>query len=360
MPWDAIIIGAGPAGSTAARALALGGARVLLLDRQSFPRDKPCGGGVSARIFPVLPGPPTAHVPCAPIEGTDWRWDGRWEVGIDTPGAGCVIRRIDFDAWLLDEAVRAGAEFRPRALPEALEPAGGGIRLRVCGEWLSARRLIGCDGAVSWTARRLGARPKALAWAMDATIPNPVTPRPLLDFSFGKRGYAWIFPKPGGASVGVCSMRREGLRQTLDEFLSTLGQSPPPTPARLWPAPLGMSAVDGWGGRVLLAGDAAGAVHPSLGEGIRYAILTGLKAAESIIHGTDYAAWFGSEMTPEFRAAAWLKTIFYALPHPLRKRLIMHPRVLRRLKGILDGDQTCRDTLRALRKLPILLLSRSK
>ncbi len=83
------------------------------------------------------------------------------------------------------------------------------------------------------------------------------------------------------------------------------------------------------------------------------------KAAESILDGTDYSAWFEREMAPEFRAASRLKTIFYALPDVLRKRLMSHPRVQRRLKGIFDGDQTCRDTMRALIKLPTLLFSRS-
>jgi geranylgeranyl reductase family protein len=359
MSWDAIVIGAGPAGSTAARTLASGGASVLLLDRKAFPRDKPCGGGVSARVFPALPGPLPAHVPNTPINGTDLRWHRRWEIAIDTPGAGCVVRRMDFDAWLLDEAVRAGAEFRPGAVAQALEQDGVGIRLRVGSEWMSARRLIGCDGAVSWTARKVGARPKAMAWALDVVLPDPVVSRPLFDFSFGKRGYAWAFPRPDGSSVGVCSMRREGLRDTLDKFLASLGRSPATPTARLWPAPLGMSAVVEWDGRVLLAGDAAGAVHPALGEGIRYAILSGRQAADSIQNGTDYAVWFGREMTPEFKAAARMRTIFYALPSPLRNRLMAHPRVRAGLTAIFDGSRTCRDFVGALKRLPTLLQSRS-
>ena len=354
MTWDVIVIGAGPAGSTAARALASGGAKVLLLDRKPFPRDKPCGGGISGRILPALPGPLPVRVPFVPIHGTDLRWGRRWEIGIDTPDAGCVVRRLDFDAWLVDEAVRAGAEFRAGAPAEALEPTGGALRLRSRGEWISAGRLIGCDGAVSWTARRLGARPRAMAWAMEAAIPMTVAARPLFDFSFGRHGYAWAFPRPGGTSVGVCAMRREGLRGALDRFLEALGQDPSRVPARLWPAPLGMSAVEGCGGWVLLAGDAAGAVHPSLGEGIRYAILTGHKAAESILDGSDYPAWFARELTPEFRAAARMRTFFYAMPPILMKRFISHPRVREGLAAIFDGSLTCRQSMRGWRRLPAL------
>jgi geranylgeranyl reductase family protein len=355
MIWDAVVVGAGPAGASAARVLASGGARVLLLDRQAFPRDKPCGGGVSSRVFPALPGPLPARVPFSPVDGTDLKWHRRWEIGIRAPGAGCVVRRVDFDAWLLDEAVRAGADFRARALPQALEPSGDHVRIRVRGEWESARRLIGCDGAVSWTARRIGARPRALVWAMDAVIPGAFIARPLFDFSFGRRGYAWAFRRPDGISVGVCSMRREGLRRSLDRFVTTLCRSSPIEAPRLWPAPMGMSAVEGWGGRVLLAGDAAGAVHPALGEGIRYAVWTGLQAAGSIMNGTDYVAWFGREMTPEFRAAARMRSFFYALPHALRTRLMTHPRALEALTAIFNGSRTCRDAMRAWKRLPALL-----
>jgi len=116
--------------------------------------------------------------------------------------------------------------------------------------------------------------------------------------------------------------------------------------------------VEGWDGRVLLAGDAAGAVHPALGEGIRYAILTGRQAAESILNGTGYAAWFEREMAPEFRAAARMRAFFYALPAPLMKRFMVLPRVRQGLTAIFDGSRTCRDSVGALDALPALLRPR--
>lgn len=353
MRWDAIVIGAGPAGSTAARVLAAGGAKVLLLDRRSFPRDKPCGGSVSSLAFPLLPGP--LPVPSAPIDGTDLRWDRCWSVGFDAPGAGCVVRRADFDAWLLDAAVRAGAEFRPGAAPDALEPAGAGLRLRLAGGWMEAQRLVGADGAASWTARRLGLRPQAVAWGLETVLPVPVVPRPLFDFSFGERGYAWAFPRPGGTSAGVYSMRREGIALALGRFAATLGSGPLIDKPRLWMAPLGMSAVTGWEGRVLLAGDAGGAVDPYLGEGIRYALVTGAKAGEAILGGGGYAGWFGREMAPEFRASGRMRALFYALSPSMLERLLAHPRVREGFAAILAGKSTYRGSWGAWRRLPALL-----
>ena len=359
MPWDAIVVGAGPAGATAARVIAEGGAKVLLLDRRAFPREKPCGGSVSAPAFPLLPGPVPPSIPWVPIDGAELRWHRCWTVGIDAPGAGGVVRRTDFDAWLLDAAVRAGAEFRPGVVPEALERAGEGIRLRVRGEWMTARRLIGCDGAASWTARRLGARPRATAWGLETTVPAMVVARPVFDFSFGERGYAWAFPRPGGTSAGVYSMDRAGIRRALDLFWGTLGQGPLPAPARLWMAPLGVDPVEGWDGRVLLAGDAAGAVDPYLGEGIRYALLTGKRAAESMLGDGGYAAWFARELAPEFRAAGRMQTLFHALSPALLERLLAHPRVREGFTAILAGRRSYRGSLGALKRLPSLLDPRS-
>jgi flavin-dependent dehydrogenase len=266
-----------------------------------------------------------------------------------------VVRRADFDAWLLGEAVGAGAEFRPSCLPAGMERTPTGARLRIAGEWLGTDRLIGADGAASWTARRLGLRPKAVAWGMEAVAPGRIVPRPLFDFACGERGYAWAFPRPGGASVGVYSMRREGIGREFDRFAATLGPALQAGPARLWMAPLGMSAVTGWGGTVLLAGDAAGAVDPYLGEGIRYALQSGANAAESVLGGSDYAGWFGRELAAEFRAAGRMRALFYALSPAMLERLLGHPGVREGFTAILAGRRTYRGSWGAWRRLPALL-----
>jgi geranylgeranyl reductase family protein len=355
MRWDAIVIGAGPAGSAAARALAAGGARVLLVDRAGFPRDKPCGGSISVQASSWLPGPLADRVPAVSIVGADLCWSRCWTIGMDAPGVGWIVRRSDFDAWLLEGAVRAGAEFRPRTLPVELQTAPHGLRIRLGNGWEETERLIGADGAASWTARRIGARPLAVGWGIEAVLPGDLARRPLFDFSRGERGYAWAFPRPGGTSVGVCSMRRSGIGRELERFLESNRFPAPPDPPRLWMAPLGTSGVEGMGGRVLLAGDAAGAVDPFLGEGIRYALRSGARAARSVLEGGGYGDWFGRELVPEFRASARMRGLFYALSPALLERLLAHPRVRKGFARILSGERTYRGAAPAVRKIFSLL-----
>jgi flavin-dependent dehydrogenase len=120
-------------------------------------------------------------------------------------------------------------------------------------------------------------------------------------------------------------------------------------------APLGTSGVEGMGGRVLLAGDAAGAVDPFLGEGIRYALRSGARAARSVLEGGGYGDWFGRELVPEFRASARMRGLFYALSPALLERLLAHPRVRKGFARILSGERTYRGAAPAVRKIFSLL-----
>jgi len=108
------------------------------------------------------------------------------------------------------------------------------------------------------------------------------------------------------------------------------------------------------GGRALLAGDAAGAVDPYLGEGIRYAVATGAGAARAVLEGTDYGAWFEREVGAELRAAGWMGRLFHALSPGMLERLLANRRVRDGFVEVLSGRRTYRGALRALRRLPSL------
>ena len=129
--FDAIVVGAGPAGSTVALRLARAGASVLLLDRERFPRDKPCGGGLTERAVKQLP------VSVEPVveEVVDrfelgFRYGTRFERGGERPLVLMTQRRL-LDAHLAQEAARAGADFRDGLRAKALELGRASCRERV-------------------------------------------------------------------------------------------------------------------------------------------------------------------------------------------------------------------------------------
>src|ERR671937_242542 len=144
--FDAIVVGAGPAGSTAALRLARAGARVLLLDRERFPRDKPCGGGLTERAVTQLPVSvdPVVEDVVDRFE-LGFRYRARFERRSDGPLI-LMTQRRRLDAHLAEQAAAAGADFRDgvKATAIELENGGGGVRFR--GGGATAPLVLGADG----------------------------------------------------------------------------------------------------------------------------------------------------------------------------------------------------------------------
>src|SRR3954454_649900 len=150
--FDVTVVGAGPAGSTTAYCLARAGASVLLIDKARFPRDKPCGGGISARALqelPIDPSPVVEHV----VDKMELSFGG----GRSFVRGGCrplahMTQRRRLDHFLASQAAAAGAEFRDDVTVTEVSEQG----VRVEGRLIPTRLLIGADGANGATARSLG------------------------------------------------------------------------------------------------------------------------------------------------------------------------------------------------------------
>ncbi len=316
-----IVVGAGPAGATAARALARAGLRVRLLDRAAFPRNKPCGGGISLRVlrrFPYLErelGRIDTHtVSRLYLEGPDGD-AARIE---SSEAAALMIRRVEFDALLVDLARDAGAELVTGVdIVQASETLDGVELVARDGRRFHAPLIVAADGVHSVVARRLGlsAGWSATAVALDMMEETPRTrlrdvdpstlwiaygyspsaPAPQAPRTPAPEGYAYIFPKRHHVNVGigyvlrhfreargeapydlqrrfVAHLRARGLvegesaREHFTPFLIPVG-GPLPLPGR---------------GRVLVAGDAGGFVNGFTAEGIYYAMVSGDLAARTI------------------------------------------------------------------------------
>ena len=291
--FDAIVVGAGPAGSTAAYRLARDGVRVLLLDRERFPRDKPCGGGLTYRAVRQLP------VSVEPVveDVVDrfelgFRYRSRFERGGEGPLV-LMTQRRRLDAHLASEAASAGAEFRDGVRVTGVEPGEGEATVRFDGASAAAPVVIGADGVNGITARTLGLgahRRHGVALEGNVSYVHAREERwrgrAVVDLGVVPGGYTWVFPKGDHVNVGVGGWESEGprLREHLERACVEYGlPSSRLDGLRGYRLPMRRPGDAAAQGRVLLVGDAAGLVDPLSGDGIYEALVSARLAAESTL-----------------------------------------------------------------------------
>jgi geranylgeranyl reductase family protein len=290
--FDAIVVGAGPAGSTAAYRLARAGTRVLLLDRERFPRDKPCGGGLTYRAVRQLP------VGVEPVvEDTvhrfelGFRYGSRFERRSAEPLV-LMTQRRRLDAHLAERAASAGADFRDGVKATALELDEAGGTVRLDGSAAAAPIVIGADGVNGVTARALGlGRDRRHGVALEGNVSyvharEDYRGRAVVELGTVPGGYAWVFPKGDHVNVGVGGWESEGprLREHLERACAAYGLPPERLESlRGYRLPMRSAGDGARRGRALLVGDAAGLVDPLSGDGIYEALVSSRLAAESAI-----------------------------------------------------------------------------
>ncbi|MEJ7795069.1 MAG: NAD(P)/FAD-dependent oxidoreductase [Nocardioides sp.] len=310
---DLAIVGAGPAGAAAALG-ALAEApdlRVLLLDRADFPRDKCCGDGIAPHVLDVLDevGAGDAADGWKPVHRLELTGARAHATGRLTRPV-WVIPRAVFDARLVERAVAAGAQLvRHRVSHVRRDRESDGW---VIDDRFAARVVVGADGAHSVVRAVAGLQPSTRrALALRGYAPTPEHRRGLQIITFGDRrqpSYAWSFDRGDGLSnvgygelLGTDGRDSEGVptRKVLLEELERLLPGAATTGTRWRGHHLPLS---GWrwvqpDGSVLLAGDAAGLVNPMTGEGIYYAVATGVAAGRGAAQAiaADRPAGAGAE-----------------------------------------------------------------
>ncbi|WP_053699894.1 geranylgeranyl reductase family protein [Streptomyces sp. NRRL F-5755] len=294
--WDVVVVGAGPAGASAAYAAACTGRRVLLLEKAELPRYKTCGGGIigpSRDALPPgfdLPLRDRVHAVTFSLNGklTRTRRSKHMLFGL--------INRPEFDAQLVKTAQDAGAELRTGVTVSRVEQHGSAVpdRRTVAvvlgdGEVVLARAVVGADGSAGRIGAHVGVKMAQVDLGLEAEIPVPPTVaedwagRVLVDWGPIPGSYGWVFPKGDTLTVGVISARGEGAatKRYLDDFIGRLGlagfepsiSSGHLTRCRADDSPLSR-------GRVLVCGDAAGLLEPWTREGISFALRSGRLAGE--------------------------------------------------------------------------------
>lgn len=358
--YDAVVVGGGPAGASAAHALAQGAARVLLLEKASIPRYKPCGGGITARAraaSPLLAGfAPETEASSIHLSSDDS------PISCTLPTPVSMTMRSDFDAYLVRRAVAAGATLRDGVALSGLEAEGASLRLRVGRDCVLARYVVGADGANGITGRLAGFSPcRAYATAIEVEVgvPDAACARyrdtALFDFQSVPGGYAWIFGKDGQLSTGVGTFSARGatdLRPSLARFLATHpdlrgGEVRLQRGHRI---PLAGGRTSRRHGRVLLAGDAAALADPLTGEGIGYALASGRRAGATILdalHGASealagYERYLQNDLCGDLRYARLAAALVYRYPGLLLRLTREHPGLRTAATGAICGTLTYR------------------
>ncbi|MCB5909454.1 geranylgeranyl reductase family protein [Streptomyces pinistramenti] len=294
--WDVVVVGAGPAGASAAHAAACTGRRVLLLEKAELPRYKTCGGGIIGPSRDSLP--PGFELPLRDrVHAVTFSLNGRMTRTRRSKNMLFgLINRPEFDEELVKAAKDAGAQIRTGVGVSRVEQHGTAVpdRRTVAvvlsdGEVILARAVVGADGSSGRIGAHVGVKLDQVDLGLESEIPVPPTVaedwagRVLIDWGPLPGSYGWVFPKGDTLTVGVISARGEGAatKRYLEDFIGRLGlagfepsiSSGHLTRCRSDDSPLSR-------GRVLVAGDAAGLLEPWTREGISFALRSGRLAGE--------------------------------------------------------------------------------
>ena len=289
---DIVVIGAGPAGSMAAREAARAGLRPLLIERAPTPGARKACGGAAAYAFRELLALPPEVVECG-MHRARLRLGAETVEVVGRRPLYASFHRAAFDAYLAERAVQAGAELWTSTRATAVDPASGRIALRDLAtrreREVAARILIFADGprTLALPAFGIGHRgdhaPASAAYVeLDGDAAEPDVMELIAEPALQPPGYFWVFPKRGRVQVGVGEprvARGESLWRHLERFVEARpdlrGRAVVARNAGLVPTERAREFV---ADRAMVAGDAAGLVNPLTGEGICYALVSGTLA----------------------------------------------------------------------------------
>jgi geranylgeranyl reductase family protein len=367
--YDCIIVGAGPAGGAAAYHLAKRGRSVLILEKESLPRYKPCGGGVSPQIAEWFD---FDFSPVISLKIDTLRFT--WKMGdpvdaklTDAKEPIWLVRRDEFDHFLVQKAQGQGATLQDGTEVKGIAWQGDRWQVNTANGTVEGRYVVAADGAKGMMANWLGFkdRKRRLAGALEAEAPATIQGPQAVHFEFGmvKNGYIWNFPKADGYSIGVGTFRggeQQDFKKVLTEYATMFGIDMKTAkqfghPLCLWDGEQKLHTQN-----ALLVGESACVVDPMTAEGIRPSIFSGVKAAEAIdgaIAGNanalaQYTEVINTEWGADMAWAQKLAGVFYRVPGVAYKVGIKRPSASEKMAKILCGELRYSDVAgRALKRL---------
>jgi len=363
--YDAIVVGAGPAGSTAAKILAENDLRCILIEKEKLPRDKVCAGWLNRGVFekfPYLKEASDRFISAAfyklIFNSTDLQKRTQYE---EEAELGYLVKRAVFDLFLAGIARDSGCELKDGCSLDSLSITDESVKAGLSdGSRISARVIIGADGVSSEVARIAGLNP---GWASNKLIlclnKNIAVDEDRLDSFYGRRrpihvslgysfisGYAWIFPKKDEIAVGIGgrASSTQGIGQTFERFVREAVQNKilpegldcahPET--ALISAGAAVTLQKTGSGRVLLAGDAGGFASGSTAEGIFPAMQSAQLAAEIACEALKSDNF---ESTASTYNNAWRSELENYIKPPDASELILLPMIysFKRIKDRVAG-----------------------
>lgn len=375
--YDVIVVGAGPGGSTAARLCAKSGLKTLIIEKENLPRYKPCGGCLSLKTINQLQfdiGPLVENI----IYGAkfSYRFKDQFVIKSKNPIA-FLIMRDRFDKFLTDKAIQSGSELLEGVKVMGVKEGNRGVFVKISkGDGLFSKYLIGADGPNSIVARSIlqnGEKGPTNGIAIESEIPFdesinfPKDELQLVHLDFGQVpiGYGWVFPKKEYISIGIGSMFKEeektSIRRYFDSFLSGLGYIPKEKDLRYWGHPLASFYSENQRvskGRILLVGDAANLMDPLQGEGIYYAIYSGMLAAHAILESIEkgisacglYQENINNKILKNLKHALSLSQFVFKFTKLSYKTLKRYPELGEFYLGVLEGKETYFDFITMVKR----------
>ncbi len=376
--YDCIIVGSGPAGGTAAYNLAKCGYKVLIIEKESLPRYKPCGGGVSPVVQKWFDFD-FSSVISQKVKNFRYTWHGHDPVNIELKLKEplWMVRRNEFDFFIIKQAQKVGAELYDKTEVigvqfkdnlwhvKAIHAALGEPRLRrelpQQTKIEKAHYLIAADGAKGPMAGLLGfkQRKHTIGGAIEAeastvSVKNGATAH--FEFGMVKNGYLWNFPKIDGYSLGIGVLKnnqKQNLKSIASEYSKIFNIDFNTTkqyghPISLWN---GNQTLHAKNEKALLAGEAACIVDPLTAEGIRPSIFTGLKAAKAVgkaLSGDisaiqNYTKIIHKEIGTDMQIANNLSKMLYMFPNICYNKILKRHSATNTMARILCGEMRYSD-----------------